>query len=157
MNLTKTPSPMNTLRTLHSATRFGGGGAILIVGGLDQNGNPLASAEIFYPATGAFVALAGQLNTPRYDHAAIVTANGAVLIFGGIGAGMTYLASVEIFVPGSGRPEVTGTFAIASGSLSTPRAGMKAEMLSAGGILVTGGQDGSDQALALAEIYTPGI
>ena len=60
MNLTKTPSPMNTLRTLHSATRFGGGGAILIVGGLDQNGNPLASAEIFYPATGAFVALAAS-------------------------------------------------------------------------------------------------
>jgi Galactose oxidase, central domain len=157
MNLTKTPSPMNTLRTLHTATRFGGGGAILIAGGLDQNGNPLASVEIFYPATGVFVALAGALNTARYDHAAVCTPGGAVLIFGGIGEGMTYLDSVEIFLPGSGRPEVTGTFAAASGSLSTARAGMKAEMLTGGGILVTGGQDGSDQALALAEIYTPGI
>jgi len=157
MNLIKTPSPMNTLRTLHSATRFGGGGAILIVGGLDQNGNPLASAEIFYPAQGIFVALAGALNTARYDHAVIVTANGAVLIFGGIGAGMTYLASVEIFTPGAGRPEVTGTFTTALSGLSTARAGMKAEMLAGGGILVCGGQDGSDQALALAEIYTPGI
>jgi hypothetical protein len=157
MNLTKTPSPMNMLRTLHTAVRYGGSGTVLIIGGLDQNGNVLGSAEIFYPATGAFVALAGQLNTPRYDAAAVVTANGAVLIFGGIGAGVTYLSSVEIFVPGSGRPEVTGTFAVASGSLSTPRAGMKAEMIAGGGILVTGGQDGSDQALALAEIYTPGI
>jgi Kelch motif protein len=157
VNLIKTPSPMNTLRTLHTVVRYGGGGPILIVGGLDQNGNVLGSAELFYPATGVFVALAGQLNTPRYDAAAVVTANGAIFIFGGIGAGITYLSSVEIFVPGSGRPEVTGTFAVASGCLSTPRAGMKAEMLAAGGILVTGGQDGSDQALALAEIYAPGI
>lgn len=157
MNLIQTPSAMNTLRTLHSATRLGAGGAILVLGGIDQTGTPLASAEIFYPATGLFVACAGQLNAARYDHVAVVTAGGAVLIFGGIGAGVTYLSSVEIFVPGSGRPEVTGTFVIASGSLSTARAGMKAEILPNGGVLVTGGQDGSDQALALAEIYTPGI
>jgi hypothetical protein len=157
MNLLSTPSPMNTPRTQHSATRLGGGGLILIVGGLDASSNPLATAELFNPATGLFVALTGQLNTARYNHRAIMTGNGAILIIGGQGAGAAYLESVEIFMAGSGRPEVTGTFTTALSGLSTARANMATELLASGAILVTGGADSGDAALALAEIYNAGI
>lgn len=157
MNLFKTPSAMNTPRMSHSAIRLGGGGLILVVGGLDASGNPLATAELFNPQTGTFTALTGQLNTARYNHRAIMTAGGGVFIIGGQGAGAAYLASVEIFTPGSGRPEVTGTFTTALSGLSTARASMAVELLAGGAILVTGGADSGDAALSLAEIYSPGI
>lgn len=148
---------MNTPRTQHSAIPLGGGGLILIVGGLDASGTPLATAELFNPATDVFTALAGQLNTARYNHRAIMTGNGAILIIGGQGAGAAYLESVEIFTSGSGRPEVTGTFTTALNGLSTARASMAAQLLAGGAILVTGGADSGDAALALAEIYSAGI
>ena len=147
---------MNVLRTLHSSTRLGGSGLILIVGGLDADGNPLASAEIYNPATRVFTLIDGALNTARYGHAAIETVGGAVFIIGGQGAGAAYLASVEVFTPGA-NPAVTGTFATASNGLSSARANMAAELLSGGDILITGGADSGDATLALAEVYAPGI
>jgi len=155
MNLISTPNAMNVKRTLHSATPLGDG-LILIVGGLDQTGTPLASAEIFDPARGIFTALTGQLNAARYGHAAIVTPNGVVLIIGGQGAGAAYLGSVEILSRGSGPLAVTGTFTTASNGLSEARANMTAERLADGRILITGGADSGDAALNLAEIYSPG-
>src|ERR1019366_8110765 len=107
MNLVSTPGPMNTPRTQFSATRLGGSGQILIVGGLDADGNPLASAELFDPASGVFTTIAGALSTPRYGHVGVATVGGAIFIIGGQGAGAAYLASVEIFKSGFGRPEVT--------------------------------------------------
>ncbi len=157
MNLVATPSAMNTKRMQHSAVQLGGGGLILIVGGLDQNGNPLASAELFDPATGVFTTIAGALNVARYNHAAIVTSGGAVFIIGGQGAGAAFLASVEVFTPGAGRPEVTGTFVTAASGLSAARASIAARLLVDGRILVTGGADSGDAALNVAEIYSPGI
>jgi hypothetical protein len=156
VNLVKTPSPMNTLRTLHSATRIGGGGLILIVGGLDQNSNPLSSAELYDPASGTFTTIAAHLSVARYSHGAIMTAGGSILIIGGLGGVGDYLASVEVFTPGQ-NPAVTGTFTTAAGGLSTARASMNAELLPDGTILVSGGQDSGDAALALAEVYGPGI
>lgn len=156
MNLISTGA-MNTKRTQFAAARFGGGGQILVIGGLDQNGNPLASAELFNPATGAWTTLAGALNVARYNHAAIMTANGAVLVIGGQGAGAAYLASVEIFMPGSGRPEVTGTFTTALSGLSTARANMVATLMPSGQILVSGGTDSGDAALNVSESYSTGI
>jgi Kelch motif len=153
MNLVATQA-MNTARTAHSATRLGG--LILIVGGVDADGNPLASAELFNPAAGTFTALANGLATARYNHAAVVTANGAILIIGGQGAGGAYLDSVEIFQAGE-RPAVTGKFVAASAGLSSARASMAARLLADGRILVTGGADSGDAALTLSEIYSPGI
>jgi hypothetical protein len=148
---------MNTKRTNFAAVRLGGGGAILVIGGLDQNGNPLASAELFNPATGAWTTLAGALNVARYNHTVVMTANGAILVLGGQGAGAAYLASVEIFTQGAGRPEVTGTFTTALNGLSSARANMAAALMPDGRILVAGGADGSDAALNLSESYSAGI
>jgi Galactose oxidase, central domain len=148
---------MNTKRTNFAAVKLGGGGAILVIGGLDQTGTPLASCELFDPATGTWTTITGTLNAARYNHAAVVTANGAVLIIGGQGAGAAFLSSVEIFSQGSGRPEVTGTFATASNGLSSARANMAATLLPDGRILVGGGADSGDAALSLAEVYSAGI
>lgn len=148
---------MNMPRTQFSATRLGGSGQILIVGGLDADGNPLASAELYEPASGVFTTIDGALNTARYGHVGVATVGGAIFIIGGQGAGAAYLASVEIFKSGSGRPEVTGTFAVAAVGLSSARGNIAAELQADGRILITGGADSGDAALALAEVYAPGI
>ena len=148
---------MNTKRTNFAAVKIGGSGATLVIGGLDQAGTPLASCELFNPATGTWTTIAGTLGTARYNHVAVVTSNGAILVIGGQGAGAAFLSSVEIFSSGSGRPEITGTFATASNGLSSARANMAATLLPSGLILVAGGADSGDAALSLAEIYSAGI
>ena len=150
-------SAMNVQRTNFAAVKLGGGGAILVIGGLDQTGTPLASAELFNPATGTWTTIAGTLATARYNHVAVVTANGACVVLGGQGVGAAFLSSVEIFSSGSGRPEITGVFAAAGTGLSSARANMAATLLPDGRILVAGGADSGDAALSLAEIYSAGI
>ncbi len=156
MNLISTPAAMNTPRTLHTLTRFAGG-FVLACGGLDADGNVLATAELYNPATGTWTALSGQLNTPRYGHAAVATANGALLLIGGQTTGGGFLASVEAFTIPFGQPPTAGTFTAAANGLSTARANMAAEVLPGGTILITGGADSGDAALDLAEVYSPGI
>jgi hypothetical protein len=156
MNLVSTPAPMNTPRTLHTLTRFAGG-FILACGGLDADGNVLATAELYNPATGTWTTLSGQFNTPRYGHAAVATANGALLLIGGQTTGGGFLASVELFTIPFGGPPTAGTFTTVSKGLQSARANMAVELLAGGGILITGGADSGDAALALAEVYTPGI
>ena len=75
---------MNTPRTLHTLTRFAGG-FLLACGGLDADGNVLATAELYNPAAGTWTTLSAELNTPRYGHAAVATANSALLLIGGQG------------------------------------------------------------------------
>jgi hypothetical protein len=144
---------MNTPRSLHSLTRLGGSGLLLAVGGLDGAGNPLASAELYNPVSGTWITLDGALNVPRSEHAAMVTANGALLIIGGRQANGDCLSSVEVFTIPFGGPPTAGTFTMAVNGLSSARASMAAELLSNGTILITGGADGGDAALALAEVY----
>jgi hypothetical protein len=54
-------------------------GSVLITGGTDSSGIPLAATEIYNPATGAFTA-APAMNVPRANHAAIVLKTGDVLV-----------------------------------------------------------------------------
>ncbi len=154
MNLISTLA-MNVARTRHSLTRIGAGGFLLAVGGMDSDGNALSSAELFNPATQSWTTLSGQLNQARCDHAAIMTAGGAIFIIGGLSGVGDYLSSVEIFTPGAA-PATTGAFATASTGLSSARAGMRAELLPDGRILVTGGEAGAG-AISLGEVYAPGI
>ena len=71
-------------------------GTVLIAGGFNYSG-PVASAELYNPATGAF-ALTGSLNTARYWHTATLLDNGTVLIAGGASAA-GFLASAELYAP----------------------------------------------------------
>ena len=151
MNLVTTPSAMNTPRTLHTLTRFAGG-FLLACGGLDADGNVLATAELYNPAAGTWTTLSAELNTPRYGHAAVATANSALLLIGGQTTGGGFLASVEVFMIPFG-PPTAGTFSPASHGLSSARANMAVELLPDGTFLISGGADSGDAALALAEVY----
>lgn len=83
---------MITARHAHTATVIQGSGKVLIAGG-SCNGQVLASAEIYDPATGVFT-FAGSMHTPRINHTAVALSNGTVLFFGG-DDGTNILSSVE--------------------------------------------------------------
>ena len=68
-------------------------GMVLIAGG--YNAGPLASAELYNPATGTFTPT-GSLNTARDLHTATLLNNGMVLIAGGY-ASSGVLASAELY------------------------------------------------------------
>jgi hypothetical protein len=126
-------------------------GRVLIAGGLGSIG-PLASAVLFDPRTGSFVAT-GSMTVGRSNAAATLLADGRVLIIGG-DATLTQtplpavaLASAEIFDPSTGRFSATG-------SLRTERFEESATLLPDGRVLVAGGSNSFGQPLS-TELYDP--
>src|ERR1022692_4121142 len=138
---------LNTARASHTSTVLTNG-VVLIAGG--YNGNVLASAELYNPATGTFTPT-GSLNTARLYHTATLLNNGMVLIAGGSDENGKILASAELYNP------ATGTFT-PTGSLNTARELHTATMIQGimvnGMVLIAGGQ-GSGGALVSAELYNP--
>jgi hypothetical protein len=59
-------------------------GKVLLVGGYDAIGNPLAVTENYDPGTGTFTVV-GYLNKARAGHTAALLSNGRVLVAGGDG------------------------------------------------------------------------
>ena len=104
-------------------------GKVLVAGGLNVNGNILASAELYDPASETW-STTGSLVTGRTFHTATLLPNGKVLVAGGLGS--TGLASAELYDPASG----TWT---ATGSLADAREGHTATLLPNGKVLVAGG------------------
>jgi hypothetical protein len=91
---------MTVPRTNHVATPIGGG-KVLITGGTNVNGNSLATAEVFNPASGVnggFSATTNNMFAARSLHTATVLSDGRVLIVGGFnGSGGVTL--VDIYDP----------------------------------------------------------
>ena len=155
---------MTVARAGHTATAISGcgcaaDGKILIAGGTSTAGAaPLASAELYDPASGSFSAT-GAMNRGRAWQTASLIGSGAlagdILIAGGVGAKGTALASAEIYDP---RTEAF----IATAPMSTARAYQTATWLdpsivtgeSAGQILVAGGWTG-DGISDTAEVFDP--
>jgi len=138
---------MITPRFQHTVTVLANG-QVLAAGGADATNpfNPVASAELYNPATGVFRAT-GSMSTTRIDHTATLLPNGRVLIVGGNGGPVT---SAELYDP------ATGTFSV-TGSLTTNRTFHTATLLPNGKVLIAGGAGaGAGQALASAELYDPG-
>jgi hypothetical protein len=136
---------MQAHRAIHSATRLSDG-RVLIAGGMVHNGTPLASAEIFDPATRAF-RRAGSMPEPRFGHTATLLATGQVLITGGYTRDTRVLATALLYDPLRDAFVPTGRMAVA-------RAEHRATRLPDGRVLVTGGED-RDIATANAELYDP--
>jgi len=138
---------MNTGRSAPTATLLDNG-KVLIAGGVDQNGAPLASTELHDPTTNSFAARShtATMNTARVGAAAILLASGNVLIAGGGGNQGVSFASTELYDP------TTNSFAPpnATATMNTARAGATATLLSTGKVLIAGGA--SD---ASTELYDP--
>ncbi|HXP78758.1 MAG TPA: kelch repeat-containing protein [Verrucomicrobiae bacterium] len=118
---------------------------VLVTGGLDINGNPLMSAELYDPSTGKFSPTTGSMQFVHASHTATLLKTGKVLI---IGWGP---ATAELFDPS------TGTFK-ATGSMLEPRVGHTATLLTSGKVLVAAGigqVGGAPGVLAESELYDP--
>ncbi|MBV9952493.1 MAG: hypothetical protein JO291_11115 [Acidimicrobiia bacterium] len=113
-------------------------GRVLAVGGQHADPDaspttPLASAELFQPATGTWVKT-GKLHVARTLHTATLLQNGKVLIVGGFTgdpAG-TATRSAELYDPTTGRFTLTG-------QLTGARGGHTATLLKNGDVLIAGG------------------
>jgi Big-like domain-containing protein/galactose oxidase-like protein len=140
---------LNTERYFHTATLLTNG-KVLITGGIccgnaQINGNILASAELYDPASGTF-SPTGSMAAARYGHTATLLNNGMVLIAGGQNA-VTLFSSAEIYNPAN------GTFTPA-GSMINGREEHVATLLNNGKVLITGGFSNLG-LIANAELYDP--
>jgi N-acetylneuraminic acid mutarotase len=107
MSVSAGPS-MASARALHSAVRLNDG-RVLIIGGVDQNGDPTSSCEIYNPATNSFSST-GNMGTSRALFGACKLADGRVMVAGGtdtlqpdvVSAIQGVLDSAEIYNPATG-------------------------------------------------------
>jgi hypothetical protein len=123
-------------------------GKVLIAGGTPTNdeGQYLASAELYDPATGSF-SPTGPMSGPRFVHTATMLATGKVLLAGGMSAPFdSELASAELYDP------ATGSFS-PTGSMTMVRTYLAATLLQSGQVLIAGGDRGD--GIAWPELYTP--
>jgi hypothetical protein len=139
-------SNLNTARNDFTATVLNNG-KVLMVGGADNNGNALASAELYDPVAHTF-SVTGSLNTGRWLHAATLLNNGKVLITGGIDTAFNFLSTAELYDPAS------GTFS-PTGGMQTGRFVHTTTLLGNGTVLIAGGIGTGFSPLASAELYNP--
>jgi|GEM_PF-301044 len=142
-----TVAPMTDARTGHQAVLLPDGrvlviGGLLLTGGPDPAGAPLAYCELFDPQTGDWTA-AGSLGTPRVGHQATLLADGTVLVTGGDAAGVD---ADGVFDPGSRATAErydpgTDVWSPAA-SMPGPRTRHRAVLLRSGRVLVAGGTAG---------------
>ena len=138
---------MSVARAAHTATLLTSG-EVLVTGGRSSgvaNTTVIASAELFDPATGAFV-LTGSMESPRELHTAAKRTDGKVLVTGGL-SGTGDLSTAELFDPANG-------IFTPAGNMQIERFLHTATLLTNGAILVTGGRNTvSLSVLATAELF----
>jgi hypothetical protein len=128
-----------------------GNGKVLVVGGQGGagGGTPLASSELYDPATGTF-SVSGPMSLERFFQTATRLGDGTVLVAGGLWTPVDtdILDSAEVYDP------TAGTFA-ATGAMVTARYWHTATLLPDGTVLITGGYGLTGAALDSAELYDP--
>lgn len=138
---------LGTARTRFTMTRFGDevGASVLIAGGLDETGTPLASAELYRPLDEEFQPAIGALEAPRFDHTGVRLIGGFVLIVGGFTSPGVPADGVEVFDPIQGQFTRVGTL--------PPEAGVTDFAVAPtpdGRLLITGGLDSGGEPVAFA-------
>ncbi|TDD90405.1 DUF6603 domain-containing protein [Actinomadura rubrisoli] len=108
-----------------------GGGNVLISGGADGSGAPVAGTMLFDPVAATWSA-GPALKTARRGHTTTALPDGRVVVAGGVGADGTPLASVEVYDP------VARTWTSPQQTMRTARHGHSATVVD-GKLLVIGG------------------
>lgn len=114
------------LAVLHS-------GKVLIAGGSDINGDVLATAEIFDPATGNFTSTKGAMPDTRRAFTATILNDGRVLIAGGRDDKNNDLDAACLYDP------VSDSFSATASPMKVAREDHGATLLKDGMVLITGG------------------
>lgn len=135
-------------------------GNVLFAGGEQEDSGRFASAQLYDPASGAFV-FTGSMTAARNNHTATLFPDGTVLVAGGesqscADGGCWFdgtIPSAELYDP------VQGAFASA-GNMTVNRAGHSATLLNNGDVLLAGGYAYAGIAmytgdLASGEVYHP--
>ncbi len=133
-------------RANHTATGLSDG-RVLVVGGQNEAGVPIADVEIYDVAKDAWTT-ASPLHVPRTDHTATPLPDGRVLVIGGRTVTGTSTGSVEIWDP------VTGEWTDAP-PLTQPRSRHTTALVKDGSLLVAGGRDLNDQGALTVELLGP--
>jgi len=136
---------MTTPRANHTAT-LQSDGTVALVGGVNNSGNPLSSAEIYNPESGTFSAVASQMSQARAFHTANLLASGLLLIAGGVPpTAFSAVSEAELLAPTPG-------FFVPNGAMVTARQFHTASTLFTGSTIVAGGQNALGP-LASTELY----
>jgi hypothetical protein len=120
-------------------------GDVLVAGGLDLTGAPVAQAELYDPSSATFAPAAAMIS-PRVGHTATLLGSGAVLFTGGLDSNGNPLNAAELYDASSGSFDQTGAMAQA-------RSGHSATELQDGTVLIAGGS-GIGEPVGAAEIYS---
>jgi len=151
INLTGAPTPLASQpvvpRQGHSATLLPDG-SVLILGGLNAQGQLVSQAERYDPATQAFTPYPAPGLMARAWHSATVLADGRVLITGGQGANAQAIAHAELYNPSTGQAEAIHAL------LEPTRWRHIAALLPSSQVLLWGGQ-GSTGPLTSASLFDP--
>ena len=133
-------------RSWHSATMLPDG-HVLIVGGIDANGQVVEKAGIFDPEKRLFQELPKAGVTPRAYHSATLLTDGRVLIVGGVSARGLRLSRAELW---GFKTQMSRT---AAGKPSAQRAKARMTLLSDGNVLIEGGFDENSKEVGNAELF----
>ena len=129
-------------------------GRVLVAGGQDPNGAPMASAEVYNPATGTW-SPTGSLPLPVAQATATLLADGTVLMAGGLTGAVGSLVPTsvsEIYNP------ATGVWSLTRSPLLTATYAGGAAPLASGKVLYAGGLTSTSftmPATSVAQLYDP--
>jgi hypothetical protein len=131
-------------RSEHTLTRLGDdvGAPVLVVGGRDANGAPVATAELYEPLREAYATFGPSMVKPRYGHQAVRLPDGSVMIVGGRDASGALVDTVEIYSPSVGQFTAAAIMPAGAGLVD-----MTLTPLPDGRVLIAGGTDAAGDAV----------